>query len=254
MPCKGIHEVPAGPVEFPELVYSFVICDEKTVMIDAGVANSVMDVSFLDKIDYIVLTHIHLDHIGLLPDIISNYKPKIIIKEGYTKFLEEPRKINDDARKVLGDLVDIYGEVNPVKGEYLEVKGGEKIKIGNNTMEIISTPGHSRHHISVFVDGVLYSGDSVGGRYNGVPYVTTPPPLDLQEYRRSLSLQLSLRPRLIGLSHGGFVQSSHLEEVMKILENGKKPKIEIGGIAESILEKHLDINYTELEEKRRKKN
>jgi hypothetical protein len=47
MPCRGLHAIPAGPPEFPELATVYVICGEKlNVMIDAGVTNSIMDSSF----------------------------------------------------------------------------------------------------------------------------------------------------------------------------------------------------------------
>lgn len=252
LPCTGIHAVPSGPIEFPELVYSFVICDEKVVMIDGGVANSIMDVSFLDKLDYLVITHLHVDHIGLIPDIVSTHKPKILVYEGYKKYLENPDKINKTARQILGELVDIYGEVKPINGDILEVKGGEEIKIGKDTMKIFYTPGHAKHHISVMIGDVLYTGDSAGGRYNGIPFPTTPPPLDLEKYISSLEFQISLKPRVVGLSHGGFTSSSHLLEHLEQIKNNEHVDIDLGGTQGEILRRHLEINYKGLEEARSK--
>ncbi|ARM74850.1 MBL fold metallo-hydrolase [Acidianus manzaensis] len=248
MPCTGIHALPSGPIEFPEAVYSFIICDEKVVMIDGGVTNSIMDVNFLDKIDYLVISHLHIDHIGLVPDIVNTYKPKILVYQGYKKYLEDPTKINETARKVLGDLVDIYGEVKPIKGEIIEVSGGEEINLGKNIMKIYYTPGHAKHHISVMIGDILYTGDSAGGRYNGIPFPTTPPPLDLKQYLKSLEFQISLEPRLVGLSHGGLVNSIHLKEHYKQLTEGTyKINIELGGTKDDILKRHLEINYKGIE-------
>ncbi|AWR96372.1 MBL fold metallo-hydrolase [Acidianus sulfidivorans JP7] len=248
MPCTGIHELPSGPIEFPELIYSFVICDDKVVMIDAGVANSIMDVNFLDKIDYLVITHLHIDHLGLLPEIVSTYNPKILVFQGYKKYLENPEKINSTAREVLGNLVDIYGEVKPIKGNIIEVSGGEEINIGKNVMKIFYTPGHAKHHISVMIGDVLYTGDSAGGRYNGIPFPTTPPPLDLEKYIKSLEFQISLKPRIVGLSHGGLVNAIHLKEHYKQMIEGKyKVNIQLGGEKDQILNKHLEINYKGIE-------
>ncbi len=179
--CSGIHAIPSGPGEFPEAVYSFVICDKMNVMIDAGVANSVMDVGFLDKLDYVVITHLHVDHVGALSEIVQRYKSKVIVYEGYSKHLRDPSKINKDAKLVLGEVAEIYGEVPPVDATFIEVKGGEEINLGEKIMKIYHTPGHARHHISVFADQILYAGDSAGGRYNGIPIPTTPPPLDLKK-------------------------------------------------------------------------
>jgi Zn-dependent hydrolases, including glyoxylases len=88
MPCRGLHAIPAGPPEFPELATVYVICGEKlNVMIDAGVTNSIMDSSFLDKLDLVILTHIHIDHIGLLPEILDRYKNvKVMVRSGLKSF------------------------------------------------------------------------------------------------------------------------------------------------------------------------
>ncbi|MCH1770165.1 MULTISPECIES: MBL fold metallo-hydrolase [Metallosphaera] len=247
--CSGIHAIPSGPGEFPEAVYSFVVCDKMNVMIDAGVANSVMDASFLDKLDYVVVTHLHIDHVGALSEIVQRYKSRVIVYQGYSKYLRDPTKINRDAKLVLGEVADIYGEVTPTEANFLEVKGGEEIDLGERKMKIIYTPGHARHHISVIIDGILYSGDSAGGRYNGVPIPTTPPPLDLKSYLESLRLQISLYPRAVGLAHGGLVSPSHLQEHLnQILSRNYKVNVDLGGIAEQILSKHLEVNYKGLEE------
>ncbi|MEM0064632.1 MAG: MBL fold metallo-hydrolase [Metallosphaera sp.] len=253
--CSGIHAIPSGPGEFPEAVYSFVICDKLNVMIDAGVANSVMDVGFLDKLDYVVVTHLHVDHVGALSEIVQRYKSKVIVYNGYSKYLKDPRKINSDARSVLGELVDIYGEVQPTEATFLEVNGGETIDLGEKKMEILYTPGHAKHHISALIDNIVYTGDSAGGRYNGVPIPTTPPPLELNKYIKSLKLQIGLKPRAVGLAHGGLTSPLHLEEHLnQILSKRFKANLDIGGMAEEILNKHLEVNYKALEEALTKEN
>ncbi|AEB94847.1 MBL fold metallo-hydrolase [Metallosphaera cuprina] len=253
--CSGIHAIPSGPGEFPEAVYSFVICDKLNVMIDAGVANSVMDVGFLDKLDYVVVTHLHVDHVGALSEIVQRYKSKVIVYNGYSKYLKDPRKINSDARSVLGELVDIYGEVQPTEATFLEVNGGETIDLGEKKMEILYTPGHAKHHISALIDNIVYTGDSAGGRYNGVPIPTTPPPLELNKYIKSLKLQIGLKPRAVGLAHGGLTSPLHLEEHLnQILSKRFKANLDIGGMAEEILNKHLEVNYKALEEALAKEN
>ncbi len=249
MPCEGIHALASGPIEFPELVYSYVVCDEKVVMIDAGVSNTVMDVSFLDRLDYLVITHVHLDHVGGLSELVQRYKPKVFVYKGYSKYLRDTKQLNESARQVLGDLVDIYGEVEGVDADFVEVSGGEEVDLGRQKMKIIYTPGHAKHHISVLIGDVLYSGDSAGGRYNGVPIPTTPPPFDYWKYLDSLKLQISLRPRMVGLSHGGLVPGSHLEEhYNQMVERKYRVSVDIGGIQGEIIRKHLEINYRGIEE------
>ncbi|AOL16678.1 MBL fold metallo-hydrolase [Sulfolobus sp. A20] len=251
MPCRGLHAVPAGPPEFPEIVTVYVVCGDKmNVMIDAGVSNSIMDSSFLDKLDLVILTHIHIDHIGLLQEIINMYKNvKILVKSGFKKYLtsdEGVKRLNESARNVLGDLYYVYGEFTKIEQDkVIEVDGGENFDLGEGRiLQIYHTPGHAKHHISVMVNDVLFTGDSAGAFFNGVVIPTTPPPLDYDEYVNSLKFQINLKPNMVGLAHGGIVSpnvlSRHLEQMIN--KDFSIGEIDIGGTAGEILRKQIEVN------------
>jgi len=196
-----------------------------------------------------VVTHLHIDHLGTLAEVVQRYRPKVLVYQGYSKYLRDPSKVNQGGKSVLGEVADIYGEVEPVNGEILEVGGGEVIDLGDRKMELLYTPGHAKHHISVLIDGILYAGDSAGGRYNGLPIPTTPPPLNLRDYVNSLRRQISLRPKAVGLAHGGLVNPSHMGEHLEQILKGKyRVDVNLGGEAEVILKKHLEVNYRGIEE------
>jgi glyoxylase-like metal-dependent hydrolase (beta-lactamase superfamily II) len=250
MPCRGLHAVPAGPPEFPELATVYVICGDKlNAMIDAGVTNSIMDSSFLDKLDLVILTHIHIDHIGLLKEIVNTYKNvKIMVKSGFKKYLttdDGVKKLNASAQQTLGDLYYVYGEFEKIdQDRVIEVEGGERIDLGEGKiMELIYTPGHAKHHISVMVNDILFTGDSGGAYFNGYVIPTTPPPLDYENYVRSLKMQISLKPKVVGLAHGGLVSPNVLEEHLnQLLTRNVNVKIDIGGVAGEILRKQVEVN------------
>ncbi|WP_338598327.1 MBL fold metallo-hydrolase [Sulfolobus tengchongensis] len=252
MPCRGLHAVPAGPYEFPELTTIYVVCGEKlNVMIDAGVSNSVMDSSFLDKLDLVILTHIHIDHIGLLPEILETYKNvKVMVKSGFKKYLTSDdgvKRLNRSSEEVLGDLYYIYGEFKKIDPDrVVEVNGGETIDLGDGkTLKVIYTPGHAKHHLSVMVDDILFTGDSGGAYFNGVVIPTTPPPLDYENYINSLKLQISLKPKVVGLGHGGLVTPNVLEQHLEQMIERRTidvNELDIGGIGGEILRKQLEVN------------
>lgn len=66
-------------------------CGDDTVLIDAGEVDSFETiVSYLDsqnvnKLDYLILTHMHSDHIGSAAKVIEKYKPDNIIMTRLTK-------------------------------------------------------------------------------------------------------------------------------------------------------------------------
>ncbi|BFH72109.1 MBL fold metallo-hydrolase [Sulfurisphaera javensis] len=254
MPCHGLHAIPSGPVEFSDIATTYVICGEKlNVMIDAGVSNSIADFSFLDRLDIVILTHIHIDHIGLLPEIIQTYKPKVLVKSGFKKYLttdEGVKKLNESAEKVLGDLYYIYGEFRKIdESKVFEINGGEELDLGGNNLKILYTPGHAKHHVSVLVDDFLFTGDSAGAYFNGSVIPTTPPVINYEEYIKSLKMQISLKPRIVGLAHGGLVSPSVMEDHLKQMLSGEvNINIDLGGIAGEILKKQVEVNLRGLME------
>ncbi len=70
---------------------SIVVCDNKVLMIDAGTSNQEFNIRTnlflldIDKIDYLMVTHQHDDHMGSAADIINNYSISNIIMPKLSK-------------------------------------------------------------------------------------------------------------------------------------------------------------------------
>jgi len=250
MPCKGIHAIPSGPPQFPEIMTTYVVCGEKTAIIDPGPANSVVDLGFVDTANYVILTHLHIDHVGLVKEVMERYKEaKLVIKSGFKKYMvteDGVKRLNETAREVLGDLVDVYGEVEPSRDDVIEVNDGDVIDLGGKSIKVVYTPGHAKHHISLFYEGMLFSGDSTGVMLNGVMLPSTPPPLDLQKYKESIKKQISLAPFSVALAHGGIVDGNFLSDYLEALEKAdfkvNEEDLDLGGEKGEILKKHYKIN------------
>jgi glyoxylase-like metal-dependent hydrolase (beta-lactamase superfamily II) len=96
------------------------------------------------KIEQIILTHEHFDHVGGLSKVKEFYNNPVVY--GFNKIQGVDKKLSD----------------------------GMKIKIGDEEAEIIHTPGHSQDSVCIYFNksNVLFSGDTVlfikskGGSYS----------------------------------------------------------------------------------------
>lgn len=123
---------------------------EKVIVIDPGASFGKIDAALNGKkIDYVLLTHGHFDHIGALEEIIKKYNP-IVYCHIKDKILVENGKANGST---LGSRV------------YIEVKEGvtyfdDKVSIDGFNIETIHTFGHTKGSVSYLFDNEhLFSGD-----------------------------------------------------------------------------------------------
>ena len=107
------------------------------------------------KIDYILLTHGHMDHIGSVKELIKLYNPKVFLS-------------NLDKDYINGNIIlDPYFDKNNYNFEFIDY---EYFNINN--IEIIKSPGHSYGSVCIYFkkENILFSGDTLFkdsfGRYD----------------------------------------------------------------------------------------
>ena len=161
---------------------------DKNIIVDVGPAHSVKRLikslrsMGREHVDYILLTHIHIDHAGGLADFLTYYPTaKIICHNKAMEHLAEPTKLWKGSLKVLGAIAESYGPPKPLKNECLIPHTEASI----NNLEIIETPGHAPHHLSFRYDGYLFAGEAGGNyfRIHNQDYLrpATPPIFFLEE-------------------------------------------------------------------------
>ncbi len=104
--------------------------------------------------DYLLYTHIHLDHSGGAGQFHQKFPgTKIIAPLKGRPHLIDPERLIQGSRENLGDLCDVYGMPIPLPEEAL---ADPNIELDG--LEIIDTPGHAPHHSSYLydLDGVGY--------------------------------------------------------------------------------------------------
>jgi glyoxylase-like metal-dependent hydrolase (beta-lactamase superfamily II) len=158
--------------------------EEKTAIVDVG---SALDIPNLliglkqlqispEQIDYVIVTHIHLDHAGGVGTLLP-YLPHatVVVHPRGARHLIDPSRLIAGARSVYGDqLEECFGQILPVPEERILIRNDEETLSlgGDRLLTFYDSPGHARHHFSIWdpVSQGIFSGDALGIRY--VPELT----------------------------------------------------------------------------------
>lgn len=148
-----IERIPAG-------VYAancyVITCEEtgKAAIIDPG--GDAKDIlKFIEnqqlELSFILLTHGHGDHIGGVADILSLKKVPVYIHR-------EDAYLLADADKNLSSFMS--GPKIEVEADRL-LEDQEIIELGKLKLKILHTPGHTLGSICIFVEDVVFTGDTL---------------------------------------------------------------------------------------------
>jgi len=196
--------------KFGTFIGSWVYDGKEKFLVDAGPKASVdqllegLATLKIKKLDFIFLTHIHIDHAGGTGVLVNRFpESKVICHESGILHLIDPRKLWEGSKKVLGDLALKYGEIESVPEENI-LSPGEFKKEG---FQVIKTPGHAAHHISLLYQDYLFAGEA-GGVYIDLGkrvYLrpATPPRFILEEAVGSIDKLLEVAAREICYAHFG---------------------------------------------------
>lgn len=168
----------------------------------------------LSNPEYIIPTHIHLDHAGGLGKLAQLFpNTKIVVNRQGAKHIVEPSRLIKSTRMAFGDDFETtYGPILPVPESRLKVvQDGERLPVGSRELVIIYTPGHASHHIAIFdtKTGGLFCGEALGLIYSpGYPPLpaVAPPSFDMELYLNDMERLKALKPRLLFYSHGTVAQ------------------------------------------------
>jgi glyoxylase-like metal-dependent hydrolase (beta-lactamase superfamily II) len=152
---------------FDHFIGSWVCIGRQNVLVDVGPSNTAarlitgLKTMGVERVDIVLITHIHLDHAGGLGALMENYPmAKIICHDMGITHLVDPSKLWEGSRKVLGRVAENYGPLIPLEREMLISHRDARV----DGLEIIETPGHAPHHLSFRYKGHLFPGEA-GGNY-----------------------------------------------------------------------------------------
>ncbi len=138
-----------------------IVGSERTALIDTGTGFAVdATIDSLKKhlggrkLDIVILTHRHYDHVGGLRGIIKEFSPVLYAGPEDAAPLRE-----GDSESTLG--TKFGGSIDPMG--VIDFCEGDRIDLGGHVLRSIYTPGHTIGSICVLdeVTGSLFSGDTV---------------------------------------------------------------------------------------------
>ena len=163
----------------------------------------------VERLDHILLTHIHIDHAGGTGALLREFpEARVICHPDGIRHLVAPEKLWEGSRKVLGPLAEAYGEIVPVP----EGRIGFADTMGTSGVRAFLTPGHAQHHCSFLLDDLLFAGEVAGVRQEIPDGIfmrpATPPRFILQVALDSIDRMLALAPRRMIFAHYGLVENA----------------------------------------------
>ncbi|MFO1420630.1 MAG: MBL fold metallo-hydrolase [Candidatus Competibacteraceae bacterium] len=219
----GIHAVDAGYIR-PQLAAIHLIVEYGRVAVVDTASNACLPrvleaLRALDltpaSVDYVFLTHVHLDHAGGAGAMIQVFpEARLVVHPRGARHMVDPTKLFAAVQAVYGEAEAhrLYGELLPVAEDRILVAGdGFSFDLAGRTLVCLDTPGHARHHLCLLDTrgGCLFTGDIFGlsfreldvdGRPSVVP-TTTPTQFEPEVMHESVDRVLSYRPDALYLTH-----------------------------------------------------
>jgi glyoxylase-like metal-dependent hydrolase (beta-lactamase superfamily II) len=206
-----------GLTGFRQFISSWLYCGEGfTLLVDPGPLSTIPHLVTelrrcgVQRLDYILLTHIHIDHAGGAGALLQEFpEAKVICHPDGIRHLVDPAKLWEGSRKVLGpELAEAYGEIASVPKNSILF---EEV-IGATGVRAFLTPGHAQHHCCYLLGDLLFAGEVAGVR-SVVPEgilirPATPPRFILEIALDSVERMLALKPRRMVFAHYGMVDTA----------------------------------------------
>jgi len=170
-----------------------------------------------DRVDWLFLTHVHLDHAGGAGQMMQALpNARAVLHPRGAPHMIDPAKLVAGSIAVYGEALyrQLYGELVPIPAErVVVVEDGQRLQLGSRTFEFIDAPGHARHHhCPIDLDHrEVYSGDNFGICYHEFdtargPFMlptTTPVQFDPDAMHATIDRILSYQPQRIYQTHFG---------------------------------------------------
>jgi hydroxyacylglutathione hydrolase len=197
----------------------------RAAVIDTGTSHAVPHVMAAlqaqgiapEQVDYVILTHVHLDHAGAAGQLMARFpNATLTVHPRGARHMIDPSRLHAATVAIYGEEETrrTYGEILPVPRErVLETPEGATLRIAGRELLFLDAPGHARHHVVVRdgKTGHIFAGDTFGLSYreldqDGRQFVfptTSPSQFDPPALHHSIDRMLSYGPSALYVTHFG---------------------------------------------------
>lgn len=221
---NGIYAFDAGYVRHQLAAVHLVVDDGRAAFIDNGSNASLPRAQAAlatlglapEAVDYVIVTHIHLDHAGGSGAYMQAFPhAKFIVHPRGARHMIDPTKLMAATAEVYGKerARELYGALIPVPAErVVETQDGMTLPLGRRELAIYDAPGHAKHHVFIHDRAAngIFTGDLFGISYrecdapDGRPFVfpcPTPSQFDPVDWRDSVERLIAFEPEAVYLTH-----------------------------------------------------
>ncbi len=217
-----------------------IVEDGRAAFVDTGTNDSVpllldaliqqgLDVA---DVDYVFLTHIHLDHAGgagLLMQHLPN--ARCVLHPRGAPHMVDPERLIAGTIGVYGEqrTREMYGDIVPIDESRVVIAEDEDwFELNGRRLQALHTEGHARHHYVLHdpKSRGVFTGDSFGVSYreldteNGafIFPATTPASFDPDEAHKSVDRIMACKPDHVYLTH--YSRVDNLEQLAAAMHRG----------------------------------
>ncbi len=221
--AHGIHAVDSGYIR-PQLAAVHLIVEhDRAVVVDTAsnaclprVLEALQTLGLSPaSVDYVFLTHVHLDHAGGAGAMMRAFPDaRLIVHPRGARHMADPTKLFAAVQEVYGaeEAHRLYGDPLPIAVERIREAGdGFSFDLAGRALICLDTPGHARHHLCLLDSrsGCLFTGDIFGmsfreldvdGRPSIIP-TSSPTQFEPDVMHASVDRILAHRPPAVYLTH-----------------------------------------------------
>ncbi len=214
--ADGVFQVTLTPPldGFSDFISAWVVTGRPSFVVDVGPGSTAgqllraLDILEVSRPDYLLLTHIHLDHAGAAGAISRRFPDaRVVCHAQGIPHLVDPAQLWEGSRKVLGPVAEGYGPLDPIPRE--RFIAAQELRAEG--IAAFLTPGHAVHHVSYRTAGGLFAGEACGVRYRldgDREYLrpATPPRFFLDVALASVDALIAQAPARMMIGHFGLTE------------------------------------------------
>jgi len=165
-----------------------------------------------DDLAHVVVTHIHIDHAGGAGALLRRFpRATLWVHEIGAPHLVDPSRLVASTARTYGAerMRAFYGETLPVPTDRIRpMVDGDRVGLGDRSLEVLHTPGHASHHVSMIDDATdaMFTGESIGSHLpwaNCYRPALPPPEVDVEVALSSIHRMRLAEPSVLLTSHFG---------------------------------------------------